>query len=186
MHLELHVVHEERLPLDSLTFNALSDDDTVTEERAASIRSVFQVWQRRYDPQTGLPKLRAKHSDSGARMIHGTGRWIHADGRPGDYEVLLPTDARCNVAVLRWGALTGVGRVITQRARLRALVQAAERVQASRRSRAAVSKTSGNKSRAADTDVPVIASVVVEPFICTCALVDQRPWRQHCERPRRC
>lgn len=58
--------------------------------------------------------------------------------------MLLPTDPRCNLAVLWWGSADGVGRLITQRDRLRALVQAAVPEQASRCLRAAVSKASGN------------------------------------------
>lgn len=90
----------------------------------AQVHTVFQIWQRQYDPTDPTRQRtlrRVRHSD--AVPVIKDGIWTDPQtGERGDFEICLPSDDRANICMRRWG---NVGEVIDDPGRVRELIREA-------------------------------------------------------------
>jgi len=102
---ELHLVYEQIINSGwqrqgAATFEIVDQGKTIK-----SVRTVFQIWQRKYD-DAGVAIKRAKHFDGSIEILEGV--WS-VNKVEGDFKFLKTGDPTANVLVRKWASRLRVG-----------------------------------------------------------------------------
>lgn len=117
VHPELHLIYSENLPTLN-TFkrrgNIDKNESLWTKSSNWSVKTVFQLWVRKYDENGNI--IRRKNEESRWSLSkYKDGSWIYqhpvtGEILQGDFIILKPTDQNCNLMIKKWSNPTIIGQ----------------------------------------------------------------------------